>query len=65
MKATLTFEIECSEKSCRDESGKCCAYLRINTADGTTHCRLFGRLIEDKQSTVWIQRHPDCLRTAQ
>ena len=58
MKVTLTFEIECGDKTCAAEPGKFCKYMK-NKMNGSSSCYFFGILFDDE--TGWIQRHPECL----
>ena len=58
MKQTITFEIECGEKTCAIEPGKFCQFVELSM-NGKDSCYFFGQIYEGKNG--WLQRHPDCL----
>ncbi len=70
MKAILSFAIECGEKTCAKEPGLFCPFLKIGTdlsqrtsVKPAGICHLFGSVFENEEG--WIQRHPECLKSAE
>lgn len=62
MKAILSFAIECGEKTCAKEPGLFCPFLKIGMRGGGS-CHFFGSVFENEEG--WIQRHPECLKSAE
>lgn len=60
MKAIISFEIECGEKTCASAPGTFCKYF-LNDMRGDGRCYFFGKVFD---VDGWIQRHPDCFMHA-
>jgi len=70
MRARLTFEIECGERTCASKPGKFCRFLRTKKLGQIPVCDIFRerngeekRLLDSEEG--WVLRCEECLAVAQ